>query len=547
MPSRRPRGRPGGQSTLLAAAPLLALGLLLVPPSQARAEDAQKGLEAVQPTSAADAYYERGARALRQGDTEKAIQELAIAARLAPDDPSILSAYAQALVQAGRQDEAVQILQRARGTRSVDEDLALGVVSFELKRWDEAAAHLRRAVQREPDNGAAHLFLASALIETGAYEEAIAELEKARAADEWLAAEVESRLGRIELERGNKASAEEHFRAAERLAPATLLGELARQTVGRPEPRRWSAYGTVGMAYDTNVNLGGDDVVLSPDGENDWRVFAEAGIDYDLVVSDRFNLRVGTVSFISRHTDRDLREFDLLTTRAFGVAAFKLTESLTADARYTFEYIWNDFDDFRRTHLVEPSLRWRPRQDLLSRAFYRYESRDFFTSLDAFPTFALPPPFDKTKPLQPYDRDGYLQFFGVEQYWFPPDWTGWGRGFVRVGYRHRQERTDGSDNDANGHIFSALVGAPLPWQLYLLLDVEYERRNYEEPTSIGLLFQGQENRRKDRIWRTRVTLRRPITDHLTAEVGYLYNGWDSNADFFAFDRHIVQFLVTYRY
>ena len=115
------------------AALVLALGVVAAPVSAQQA-----GMDNVKPTSAADAYYERGARALRLGRTEEALQSLASAARLAPDDPAILSAYAKALIDAGRQDEALTILKQARGTRTVDEDLALGVVSLELKQWDAA-------------------------------------------------------------------------------------------------------------------------------------------------------------------------------------------------------------------------------------------------------------------------------------------------------------------------------------------------------------------------------------------------------------------------
>ena len=83
-----------------AAARLLLLSFLCVGSSPASAQE----LESVKPTSSADAIYERGARALRQGRNDEAIQHLSTAARLSPTDPSVLSAYAQALIAAGRQD-----------------------------------------------------------------------------------------------------------------------------------------------------------------------------------------------------------------------------------------------------------------------------------------------------------------------------------------------------------------------------------------------------------------------------------------------------------
>lgn len=528
-----------------AAALMLLMSLLCVGSFPASAQE----LESIKPTSSADATYERGARALRQGRNDEAIEHLSTAARLAPDDPSVLSAYAQALIAAGRQDEAVQILQQARGTRTVDEDLALGVVNYELKRWDDAASHLRAAVKRDPSNGASHLFLASALIELKQYDEAMSELDAARDRDEWLAAEVEARKGRIELERGNRNAAEAHFREAERLAPATLLGDMARRTVGRPEPRNWSVYTTLGAAFDSNVDLSGEDPV-SGDRDQDYRIFGEIGGDWDIVKGDKFNLRIGGNVFTSRHGEA--RDFDLLQTRAFGIAAYELPASLTADLRYTFEYIWTDpaesMADFRRTHLVEPSLRWRPRQDLQTRLFYRYEDRAFFPSRAPFPSRFLPPPFNRSsRRVDPLDRDGKVQAYGMEQYWFTPDYTGWGRGFVRGGFRWRDESTQGGDFDARGPVVNLLIGQALPWDFFLLAEGEYDRRNYPQVSTVGLLLQGQTQQRKDDIWSARLVLRRALSTHMTGELSYRFIHWGSNVDFYDYTRHIVNFLVTYRY
>ncbi len=507
------------------------------------AQDA--GLESVKPTSSADAHYERGARALRQGRNEDAVTHLAQAARLQPEDPAILSAYAQALIATGKQDDAVAILKQARGTRSVDEDLALGVVAYELKQYEDAARHLGSAVQRDPSNGASHYFLASALTELGRYDEAWEELDAAVDRDEWLAAEVAAKRGQIELARGNKSSAEKWFREAERLAPNTLLGDMARRTAGTPDPRPWSVYFTLGVAYDSNVNLAGEDRV-SGDREDDYRFFGELGFDYDVLRGDKFNLRLGGNFFISRHGDQ--RPFDLQNGRLFGIAAYSLTEQVTVDARYTFEYTWTDFDDFRRVHAVEPSIRWNPRQDLLTRVFWKYEDRAFFPSRGPFPSRFLPPPYDASdRRLDPLDRDGYLMVPGIEQYWFYPDWTGWGRGFLRAGFRWRQEQTQGGDNDARGPVANLLIGLPLPWEFYLIGEGEYDRRNYSQVSSVGLLLEEQFDRRQDDIWTGRVALRRPITDQLTGELSYRFTHWGSNVDFYRFTRHIVNFLVTYRY
>ncbi len=506
------------------------------------------GLENVKPTSAADAYYERGTRALRLGRTEEALQNLATAARLAPDDPAILSAYAKALIDAGRQDDALTILKQARGTKTVDEDLALGVVSLELKQWAAAEGHLRKAVERDPSNGAAYLFLATALIEQKKLDEAEPMLTEAVNRDPWLASRVEFARGRIAMERGQRATAEEHFRRAEQLEPDTMLGAMARQATGRADPRPWSFFASAGMAFDSNANIAGEDDTFSRDRDDDYRIIAEVGADWDVVRGDKFNLRIGANAFTSRHGDN--RDFDLLTTRAFGIAAYELTSQLTIDARYTFEYVWTDpagIKEFRSTHLVEPSLRWRPRQDLLTRVLWRWEGRSFKRDRRDIPLRVYPFPFQNERRIDPLDRDGNVQMVGLEQYWFMPDYTGWGRSFIRGSFRWRSETTDGGDFDAHGPVANILIGQPLPWELYLQLEGEYDDRSYTEVSSIGLITELQTDQRRDEIWRARVVLRRPITDSITAEVSYRFQHWGSNVDFYRFTRHIGGFLVTYTY
>jgi tetratricopeptide (TPR) repeat protein len=497
-------------------------------------------------TPSGDVYYERGARALRQGDLATAIDYLARAAQASPGDASVLATYAQALIAAGREDEAAAILERVgSGQGRVNEDLALGVVRYQLRQYQPAADHLKRAVAADPSNPAAHLYLASSLYELGAYDEAEAHLADARRLDPDLGADVEFRLGRIELARGNRSSAQAHFEEVQRLAPGTSLARAAQQMIGTRSERPWSFYATLGTAYDSNVNLAGVDDTLSTDREDDWRAFAEIGADYEVYDSDLVTWKVGATAYINRHEDE--RDFDLLSGRAWTVAALNLTEQLTLDGRYTYEQIWTNFRGFRRTHAVEPSLRWRPREDLQTRLFYRYEDRAFLRETNEFPVFAIPPDFQAGVSDDPLDRDGSLSGPGVEQYWFFPDFTGWGRGFLRLGYRYRVERTEGTESDSHAHIGNVMVGLPLAWQVFLLAEGEYEWRNHNHVSTIGLISRDEFGYRQDEIRQVRVALRRPITDQLSAELGYRWMLWGSNVDFYEFSRHIAHFLVTYRY
>jgi len=503
--------------------------------------------EELEPTSRAEVHYERGAHALRTGDVPAALEHLARAAEERPHDAGVVSLYAQALVAAGRAAEAQRVLDELAAEGQGESDLAVGIVRYQLGQHAASAEILQRAVEQEPRSALGHLYLASARIELGRFAAAEESLATAERLDPGLGAEVAFRRGHIAEARGDGEAAQRYFDRAEQLAPGTRLARRARRRVrgGDFGVRPWMAYATFGSAWDSNVNLAGQDDVLSTDREGDSLAFAELGGHYDVLDAERVHLRLGGTAFINYHEDE--RDFDLLTGRAWAVGALDLTEALTFDVRYTYEWIFTNFRKFRRTHAAEPSFRWRAREDLLTRAFFRFEDRDFFRETEAFPGDALPAGFEERNRTDPLDRDGQVLLPGVEQYWFFPDFTGWGRGFVRLGYSHRRENTQGSEADSSGHIGNLMVGLPLVAELFLLAEGEYEWRHYSHVSVIGLLSGEETDFRNEQVRRARLLLRRPLTERVTAELGYRWTKWTSNVDFFEFDRHNTYFLVTYRY
>ncbi len=552
------------------AAWLAAAGLGLGMPATALAQNSAQGsgLEATPSEHDADVQFERGTHALRRGRVQEAIQILGDAHSRYGNDASIQAAYARALLAAGDADQAAALLEQlqATGRASPDDDVVLGLARYSDRDFQGARAALESAVQRDPNNAVAHLFLGSTLIELGDTAGAERHLADAERLDPSLASQVAYRRGRIALSQGDRARAESYFNEVEQLAPGSPVARASRRELsGRTRERPWSVYATLGVAYDSNVNLGGaeENELLAISGEDDARFFLEVGADYNVYDGERARLRIGTNHYFSKHINQE--PFDLIVNRAFAVGALDLTDWLSFDARYTFEYVSTDSVDFRRTHAVEPSFRIRLRPDLLTRPFMRYEVRDF----------KQPQTFDSL------ERDGHILRAGLEQYYFPPDFTGYGQGFTRLRWNYRFEHTKGdqvtSGFDGNGGFFGIipdpdipptafaplpnflgpygpefnaegnelelLAGMPLPWELFVLASVGYEWRNHEDRS----FFDFSAGDREDRIQRYRLVLRRPIVEHVTAELGYRFTYWESNVDFFEFDRHIAHFLVTYRY
>lgn len=528
----------------------LAVVPLLICVALASAAGAEEPPAATPREHAADVLYERGTHALRRGDVTKAVELLEEAHSRYPDDAGIQSAYARALLAQGEAERAADLLDAlvSSGRASPDDYLVLGLARYSAQDYERARAALQTAVERDPDNATAHLFLGSALVELEMNDAAERELAEAERLDPSLASQVAYRRGRIALSEGDRQQAEKYFAEVERLAPGSAMARAGKRelTGGAARPRPWSVYGTVGGAYDSNVNLSGDDENLAISRESDQLGFIEVGGDYTVLDLDRLKVRFGASLYTSYHEHQ--QAFNLLTARVWTSAAVPITDQLTVDARYTYEYILANYRKFRRAMAVEPSIRYRPRPDLLSRIFFRYEDRNYL--------------FDYS--LSTFDRDGQVYMPGAEQYWFMPDFTGYGQGFLRLRYFHRTENTTGRPVDVNpfygdftanrpwfqgpefdskGNALEFLVGMPLPWQLFAMASFGYEWRHYGSHS----LFENTSDRRKDRIRRYQFILRRPISEHFTAEVGYDFTDWGSNVDFYAYERHIAHFLVTYQY
>ena len=200
---------------------------------------------------------------------------------------------------------------------------------------------------------------------------------------------------------------------------------------------------------------------------------------------------------------------------------------MSIDARYTFEFVWTDWKQFRRTNAIEPGLSFQIGPQVVSRAFFRWEGRRFF----------IP------DPSPGFDRDGDVTHAGGDiSFAFPSVWF-WGQSYARVGYRMRREDARGFEYDAYGHEPVITVSFALPRKIVLTLDGRVEWRAYENAssldTSVGL--------REDVIGQLRSIVQRSFGKHLTAELSYGYTDRSSNVPSFAYSRHELSVLATYRY
>jgi Flp pilus assembly protein TadD len=256
---------------------------------------------------AADLAYELGARALRQGDAETAVTKLGRAVELAPHDPNAYGLYARALLLAGRPAEAADVLQRLRelDPAAPDLDLMLGLALLRMGEWSGARDHLEAAREADPQNGRVRLFLGVAYQELGETELAERELEEAVALEPTLKSQVTYRRALLALrETDDDQDARRLLEQVLTEVPGSMLADSAAmhlRAMELGEVRSWEVYGSIGYAYDTNVNLGGAGDNFPTSGETDYRGEIEVGINGIVYERGPMRLRLGYQGDLSAH------------------------------------------------------------------------------------------------------------------------------------------------------------------------------------------------------------------------------------------------------
>ncbi len=521
MGSRWPRG-------IALALGALCLGVLASPV-------ARPALAAPTARAGLDPRLERAAAALRQGEVEAALRSLEALRADAPENARALSLYAQALLVAGRFREAADALDRLRELDPQAErlDYFRGLAAYRLEEWPQARGLLERALAQQPDSGVLHLLHAVALQETGELGAAEAALARAVALDPKLAGQVDYRRGISAVRAGRLGAASRHFAGVEPALPGSALARSAESfqdwLAGSRGGRALSASAGLGSGYDSNVNLAADDQALGTDREDAALGILELGLGYRLLQTESLRVDLGQRGGFRFHFGES--DFDLAESRTSAGASYQALPWLRASLAYAFEYLAADYQTFRLTHVVEPSLRIAPFEAHPTRVFVRVEPRSY----------------DERPANRNLDRDGIVYRAGFDQTFALPDWWGFGRNFVRLGYQLRGETADGRDFDSLGHVPSLTLGVALPLGAQAVLDLRNEWRGHANPSSLCAPTPCSDDR-DDSITELSAGLRKRLGQQLDFELAYRHARRESDAaDFFDYRRHIVEFVGSVRY
>jgi Tfp pilus assembly protein PilF len=424
-----------------------------------------------------------------------------------------------------------------------------------LHDLEGAITDLRAALAAKPDFDQAALELGAALVQTGAYAEAIPWLQQAQRAPESEAQAslflglAQLRLGRLGAARtnfqraekdpqqrvaaryfegvvayreGNQAEAERLFAEVVRTSPESEMkheADLFLQRLRGTAGRAYNVYGALGFEYDSNVVLApSNDVIDQAAGisrQADGRATLAAGGSGVLWQHDRTQLSVGYDFYQSLHfhlTGFNLQDdgpsVQLVT--AIGPFQFGLL------GRY--DYYLLSTDSFLQEGRALP---WLTVLDDNGRTeiFYRMRRRDFIKQ-----DFWI--------------RDAFNHSAGLQRYFYLDS----ADRYVFLGYRYdREDPIHGSaaaeQFGYDGQEVSGGVGWTLPAGITADFAYAYRYENYA-PASDG---------RHDNQHDFMLVGRKDLTEYLALVAGYFGTINNSTQEEFQYDRHIGSVALEARF
>jgi len=142
-------------------------------------------------------------------DYAAARREFETAIAMLPDSATAHDFYGKYLLAAGQVDEGLAESRRAIALDplSPESNALLGLHLYFARRYDEAIKELRTAIAVDPDYWFTHEWLGRAYARLGKFSEAVAELHTAQRLEGSGNAEIDSALGRVYADAGNRTEA----------------------------------------------------------------------------------------------------------------------------------------------------------------------------------------------------------------------------------------------------------------------------------------------------------------------------------------------------
>jgi hypothetical protein len=390
---------------------------------------------------------------------------------------------------------------------------------------------LQRARQSPSLDAKASFFLGLAQLRTGQLDAAGQSFAHAAALDPTLNVQAQYYQGVVAYQMQRWSDAQRHFEAVAAAGPSTGMGReaaafLKRLDVGADaegEGRPYTVYGAVGLQYDSNVALAGDED-LGVSDEADGLAILTAGGVYRPLQTDATEILLGYEFFQSLHFD--LTDFDLQAHRPEahfigkqGPLRFGLL------ARY--EFFLRDTDSFMQQVTGLPWLLLAEGNFGRTEVYCRTRFRSFEEGMFR-------------------DRDNVNYAPGIRQFIY----LGAPERFLSAGYQFDREDPTRSNNNAerfayDGQEFNASFGWLLPANVSAQLGYAYRHETYPSNSLSENSFQAgfgelaTTEGRLDKVHEVAVVLQWPFMKYFELLAGYYgtFNG--SNDPIFDYDRQIA--------
>jgi tetratricopeptide (TPR) repeat protein len=437
-----------------------------------------------------------------------------------------------------------------------------GVTYGRLGNFAAAVSDLQAALGKKPDLPQAPLELGLALVQTGAFREAVPWLERAqaapdldgqaslllgtaqlrldqldtarqsfaRAANRDPSLEVAARYyqGVIDYREGKFAQAQEHFSyvvAKNSQSDAAREASLFLAKLRQAKRPKYQLYGALGFQYDSNVVLApSNEAIKSGLGiskQADGRATLAAGGTYLPLRTDKVAFSVGYDFFQSLHFDLD----------AYNLQDHRPSAQLVVNAgpvvlgmQGRYDYYFLRADSFLQEATALPWLTIPERDFGRTDVWYRMRRRDF-----------LKQPFSGV--LDSFNHSGAIRQL---------IYLGQPERYVSLGYRFDSEEPINARGDQfayDGSEVSAGIGWQLPASVGAELDYAYRNEQYSQASALPT----GTARRHDDMHQVIIAFAKSLNEHLRLTAGYFATINNSNKLAFEYDRHIGSVALEARF
>ena len=473
-------------------------------------------------------------------DLDDSLASLRAAAARHPDDPDYSWAVADALEAAGRPSEAAEQI-RAHLARWPDREggwRALGRCEYRAGQFEPARDALREAVSRDPRDAEAHLYYGLTLQRLGKRERATRHLELAAELDPDLGSDALLLAGVSHLSDGDALRGRELLERVIKMSPDSASAREARSLIGSvappPPPSALGIQAYSGVAYDSNVTLGGEgDLPGAGSAEDDAVVDFATRVAWRVAPFDELRpIEIG--AGYERSDYLDLDEFSAQRTGGDVGWTYSLTPDVALRLYGLGSYYWLDESPYLVRGALTPSL-------YVGLGGHRGALR--LGALGEYLDYEEDPIFDSL------ERSGW-EYGGVAEHVIPlavfterpKVWLSWGGGYSRRDTgASRDELGFASAYDRDRWRGSVRLQVPLPFGISADASLFYDAELYDHANVIDALSENPitPDRRRDQVLSSNLSLRRKLFRGVDVELLASFQDRDSNVHLYAFQRTLA--------